>query len=48
MSQSPLLAAAGQGALEIRTLQLEGGQECSAAEFVMQHAIPITSFQENP
>jgi len=48
LSQSPLLAAAGQGALEIRTLQLEGGQECSAAEFVMQHAIPITSFQENP
>jgi len=48
LSQSPLLVAAGQGALEIRSLQLEGGQECSAAEFVMQHAIPITSFQENP
>ena len=48
LSQGPLLAAAGQGALEIRSLQLEGGQECSAAEFVMQHAMPITSFQENP
>jgi methionyl-tRNA formyltransferase len=48
LSQSPLLVAAGQGALEIRSLQLEGGQECSAAEFVMQHAMPITSFQENP
>ncbi|MDA8415139.1 MAG: formyltransferase [Desulfobacteraceae bacterium] len=48
LSQSPLLAAAGQGALEIRTLQIEGGQECSAAEFVKHHAIPITSFQENP
>ena len=48
LSQSPLLAAAGLGALEIRSLQLEGGQECSAAEFVMQHTMPITSFQENP
>jgi len=48
LSQSPLLAATGQGALEIRTLQLEGGQECSAAEFVSHHAMPITSFQENP
>jgi len=48
LSQSPLLAAAGQGALEIRSLQLEGGQECSAEEFVKHHAMPITSFQENP
>jgi len=48
LSQNPLLVAAGQGALEIRSLQLEGGQECSAAEFVMHHAMPITSFQENP
>ena len=48
VSQSPLLVAAGQGALEIRSLQLEGGQECSAAEFVMNHTRPITSFQEKP
>ena len=48
LSQNPLLAAAGQGALEIRSLQLKGGQECSAAEFVMHHTMPITSFQENP
>ena len=47
LSQSPLLAAAGQGALEIRSLQLEGGQECSAAEFLMLQTMPITSFQEN-
>lgn len=48
LSHSPLLVATGQGALEIRSLQLEGGQECSAAEFVKHHAMPITSFQENP
>jgi methionyl-tRNA formyltransferase len=48
LSQNPLQTAAGQGALEIRSLQLEGGQECSATEFVMHHAMPITSFQENP
>lgn len=48
LSQSPLLAGTGRGVLEIRSLQLEGGQECSAAEFVMHHAMPITSFQENP
>jgi methionyl-tRNA formyltransferase len=48
MSQSPLLSGTGQGVLEIRSLQLEGGQECSAAEFFMHHSMPITSFQENP
>lgn len=48
LSQNPLLAATGQGVLEIRSLQLEGGQECTAAEFVMHHTTPITSFQENP
>jgi methionyl-tRNA formyltransferase len=48
MSQSPLLSGTGQGVLEIRSLQLEGGQECSAAEFLMHHSMPITSFQENP
>jgi methionyl-tRNA formyltransferase len=48
LSHNPLLAATGQGALEIRSLQLEGGQECTAAEFVTYHTMPITSFQENP
>jgi methionyl-tRNA formyltransferase len=48
LSQNPLQAAAGQGVLEIRSLQIEGGQECFAAEFVMHHTMPITSFQENP
>jgi len=48
LSKSPLLTGTGQGVLEIRSLQLEGGQECSAAEFVMHHSMPITSFQENP
>jgi methionyl-tRNA formyltransferase len=48
MSQSPLLVATGQGVLEIRSLQFEGEQECSAAEFVMHQTKPITSFQENP
>ena len=48
LSQSPLLIATGQGALEIGSLQLEDGQECSAAEFVMHYTLPITSFQENP
>ena len=48
MSQSPLQVATGQGALEIRSLQFEGGQECTAAEFVTNYSMPITSFQENP
>jgi methionyl-tRNA formyltransferase len=48
LSQSPLVAATGQGALEIRTLQLEGEQECSAEEFVTHYTMPITSFQEKP
>ena len=47
LSQSPLLAATGKGVLEIRSLQLEDGQECSAEEFVTHYAMPITSFQEN-
>src|SRR5450631_439485 len=45
LSQSPLLAGTGQGILEIRSLQLEGGQERSAAEFVMHHTVPISTFQ---
>jgi methionyl-tRNA formyltransferase len=48
LSHSPLLVATGQGALEIRSLQLEGGQECPAAELVLHQESPITSFQEKP
>jgi methionyl-tRNA formyltransferase len=48
LSQSPLLAATGQGVLEIRSLQIEGEQEFSAAEFVMHHTLQTSSFQENP
>ena len=48
LSQNPLLTGTGQGVLEIRSLQFEGGQEYSAAEFLKHHAMPITSFQENP
>lgn len=48
LSQSPLLTGTGQGVLEVRSLQLEGGQACSAEEFVMHHTMPITTFQENP
>jgi methionyl-tRNA formyltransferase len=47
LSQSPLLIGTGQGVLEIRSLQIEGGRELSAEEFVMSHTMPITSFQEN-
>lgn len=48
LSLSPLLAATGQGFLEIRMLQLEGEQERSAEEFVTHHTMNITSFQEKP
>lgn len=48
LSQNPLLTGTGQGVLEIRSLQFEGGQEYSAAEFLKHHTMPITSFQENP
>lgn len=48
LSHRPLLIGTGQGVLELRSLQPDGGQECSAAEFVMCHAMSITSFQENP
>jgi methionyl-tRNA formyltransferase len=48
LSQSPLLTGTGQGVLEIRSLQFEGGQEFSAADFLIHHTMPITSFQENP
>jgi methionyl-tRNA formyltransferase len=48
LSLNPLLAATGQGFLEIRMLQLEGEQERSAEEFVTHHTMNITSFQEKP
>ncbi len=48
LSHCPLLVATGQGALEIRMLQLEGEQERSAEEFATHHTMNITSFQEKP
>jgi methionyl-tRNA formyltransferase len=47
VSHSPLLVATGHGLLEIRSLQVEGEQECSAADFMEKHSDHITSFQEN-
>lgn len=47
MSQNPLLVATGKGLLEIRSVQLECEQEQSAADFIIRHTMPITSFQEN-
>ena len=47
VSHSPLLIATGNGLLEIRSLQVEGEQECSAAGFISTHTMPITLFQEN-
>lgn len=48
VSQSPLLIGTGQGLLEIRSLQVEGQQEQSAADFSIHQTMPITLFQENP
>jgi methionyl-tRNA formyltransferase len=47
VSHSPLVVATGRGLLEIRSLQVEGEQEYSAADFVDNHSDHITSFQEN-
>jgi methionyl-tRNA formyltransferase len=47
VSHSPLVVATGHGLLEIRSLQVEGEQEYSAADFVDNHSDHITSFQEN-
>jgi methionyl-tRNA formyltransferase len=47
VSQSPLLIGSGKGLLEIRSLQVEGEQEYSAADFFIHHTLPISSFQEN-
>ncbi|MDA8428335.1 MAG: formyltransferase [Geobacteraceae bacterium] len=47
VSHAPLLIGAGNGLLEIRSLQVEGEQECSAADFISTHTMPITLFQEN-
>ncbi len=48
VSQVPLLVGTGNGLLEIVTLQGEGQQECSAADFIGNMARSITSFQEHP
>jgi methionyl-tRNA formyltransferase len=47
VSRDPLLVGTGQGLLEIRSLQVEGGPEQSAADFILNLTVPITSFQEN-
>jgi methionyl-tRNA formyltransferase len=47
ISQSPLLVGTGQGLLEIRSLQVEGGLEYQAADFITTYSMAITSFQEN-
>ena len=47
VSQNPLLVGTGDGLLEIRSLQIEGEQECTAADFIFNQTEPITSFQEN-
>src|SRR6185369_10569516 len=44
VSHNALLVGTGEGLLEIRSLQLEGENETTAADFVTQHAMPITSF----
>ena len=47
VSHTPLLIGTGHGLLEIRSVQLEGEQEQSAADFIIHNTMPITSFQEN-
>ena len=48
VSHNPLLVGTGEGLLEVRSLQLEGENEFKSADFVRQHTMPITSFQETP
>lgn len=48
VAQNPLLVGTAEGLLEIRVLQIEGEQECTAADFIYNHTERITSFQENP
>jgi methionyl-tRNA formyltransferase len=47
VSRSPLVVATGHGLLEIRSLQVEGEQEYCAADFISNHSITSTSFEEN-
>jgi len=48
VSHSPLLVGTGQGLLEIRSLQCEGGQESEAHAFLSTHTVATTLFQESP
>ena len=48
VSHRPLLIAAGEGALEIESLQFEGEDEYSAEEFIRRYPITTTFIQENP
>jgi methionyl-tRNA formyltransferase len=47
VSQSPLLVGTGQGLLEIRSLQIEGGNEVSAATFVAERVTTAAQFQDS-
>lgn len=47
VSQSPLLVGTGQGLLEIRSLQIEGSIEVSAAAFVAERGISASQFQDS-
>jgi len=46
LSQSPLLVGTGKGLLEIRSLQVEGLAEETAAAFIAKQKQPIAAFQE--
>ncbi len=48
ISQNPFLVGTGKGVLEICSLQLDGGQEISAAEFMEENEGKNQSFQEQP
>jgi methionyl-tRNA formyltransferase len=45
ISESPLLVGTGQGLLEIRSLQLEGREEVSAAHFISIHRLESAMFE---
>jgi len=47
VSQSPLLVGTGQGLLEIRSLQIEGGNEVSAAAFLAERVTTAAQFQDS-
>jgi len=48
VSQAPLRAGTGEGLLEIRSLQVDGRPEETAAAFIGRLEQPIAAFQEKP